>query len=154
MEKKTGKQKLTLCDWCVLVAVISLFASLANPAVSKAVEEKKLIDMVDRLQSVRANIQLYKAQHDGLLPGQRFEGDSVTPDQFMDALTEQDEDRETSYFHQFPDNPYMSEAGQGRSLTCVNDPDATPTGTEGTAWWFNAATGQFHACDSEFHANY
>ncbi|MHC4553597.1 MAG: hypothetical protein ACYSUT_12665, partial [Planctomycetota bacterium] len=86
MEKKTGTFKLTTCDWCVLVVVFAVLISLVNPAVSQAVEEKKLTDMVDRLQAIRANIQLYKAAHDGLLPGQRYSGDAVTSDGFIAEL--------------------------------------------------------------------
>lgn len=153
MEKKTGK-RLTMCDWCVLIAIISLIGSLANPAVSRAVEEKKLTDMVDALQSVRGTLQLYKVEHYGLLPGQRFVGDSVTPEQFIEALTQRQDQESEAYFQQLPENPY-ADPGRSRSVTCVNDPDAQqPTGREGTAWWFNAATGQFCACDSAFHANY
>ena len=154
MEKKTGKKRLTMCDWCVLVAVISLFASLAHPTISQAVDERKLVDMVDRLQRVRAHIQLYKAEHDGLWPGQQYPDDDVTADEFAAAMTEQRRDAESSYLQQIPDNPYRTEPGSNGSITCVHDPDAKPAGNEGTAWWFNSATGEFYACDSQYHANY
>lgn len=150
MEKETGTKRLTVCDWCILVAVISLLASLAQPTFSQAVEEKKLTDLVDRLQSVRAKIQLYKVTHDGLLPGQRFAGDTVTAEQFTDAMAGSGSGREGFALRQIPINPYSESC----SVTCVNDPDAKPAGTEDAAWWFNAATGDFYACDSQFHTNY
>lgn len=150
MEKKTGTFKLTACDWCVLVVVFSVLVSLINPALSQAVEEKKLTDMVDCLQTIRANIQLYKAAHDGLWPGQRYPGDAVTADGFTEALTGTQSQNRTPLMREMLNNPYA----ESHSITCVNDPDAKPAGTEGTAWWFNAATGEFYACDSEFHTNY
>ncbi len=154
MEKKTGNKTLTACDWCVLVGAVLLLASLVNPTISQAVEEKRLTDMVDRLQRVRANIQLYQAAHDGLLPGQRFFGASVTSEQFAAAMAEPAGKDRSPFLRQIPANPYVESSALSRTITCVNDLEAKPTGNEGTAWWFNAATGDFYACDSKFHTNY
>ena len=109
--------------------------------------------MVDRLQMVRSQIRLYKADK-GLFPGQQRIGDlSVTPDEFVAALKEHQMDRDVPYVEQFPDNPYISDSAAS-SVVCVNDPDTKPSGTESAGWWYNAATGDFHACDSQFHTNY
>lgn len=155
MEKSEKKTKLTLCDWCVLIAIIGLVASVSHPALSGAMEEKQLSDMVDRLQMVRSQIRLYRADYDGLYPGQKSGDDlSVTGDEFVAALLKQRADHAEPYMRQFPVNPYLSDPATGDAVTCVNDPAAFPMGTEGTGWWFNAATGEFYACDSEFHTNY
>lgn len=155
MEKNEKKVKLTLCDWCVLMGIITLIASVSHPALSQAMDEKKLSDMVDHLQTVRSQIRLYKAEHNGLFPGQmRIADQSVTCEEFLTALKEQQAGRTESYLGQIPVNPYISEPSAGSTITCVNDPDAHPTGTEGTGWWYNAATGEFYACDSQFHTNY
>ena len=154
MEKKTGTKRLTCCDWVVLVVLLSLAASLVNPALSQAVDEKRLVDLADGLQSMRAGLQLYKAAHGGRLPGQRLPGQAVTPAAFVAALTEQPGPDGQALLRQIPANPYVTDAAAARTVTCVNDPDARPDGTEGTAWWFNAATGEFCACDSAFHTNY
>ncbi len=154
MEKNEKKTKLTLCDWCVLIAIIGLVASVSHPALSGAMEEKKLSDMVDRLQMVRSQIRLYKAEHNGLYPGQEEIGDlSVTGEAFILAL-QREADNGTPYLQQFPDNPYLSSSALSNAVTCVNDSKAIPMGTEETGWWFNVATGEFYACDSEFHTNY
>jgi hypothetical protein len=63
-------------------------------------------------------------------------------------------DGQFHYFQRFPDNPYIQDSDCRNTVTCVNDPNIRPDGTEGTAWWFNAATGDFRACDSEFHTAY
>ncbi|MBL7214466.1 MAG: hypothetical protein ISS71_02175 [Phycisphaerae bacterium] len=154
MEKKEKKRKLTLCDGCILVSIITLIASIAHPPITQAMDEKRLSDMVDRLQRIRSEIRLYKADN-GLFPGQEQIGDlSVTPDEFVAALKEQQTDRNVPYMEQFPANPYVSDTGAGDSVVCVNDPDARPCGTEPAGWWYNVATGEFYACDSAFHTNY
>ena len=154
MEKNEKKRKLTLCDWCVLIGIITLIASVSHPPVTQAMNEQKLSNMVDQLQMIRSQIRLYKAQK-GLYPGQQRIGDlSVTADEFLEALKEQQTDRNVPYVEQFPANPYVSDTAVSDSVVCVNDPDAKPSGSEPTGWWYNASTGEFYACDSAFHTNY
>ena len=153
MEKKETN-KLTLCDACILMLLIGIAASVFTPNLTQAVEEKKLSDMVDRLQVIRSQIMLYRAEHNGLFPGQRFAGDLVTSDAFALAMKQKRSDGSGSYLRKFFDNPYILGAEQRNTITCVNDVNVMPTGFEGTGWWFNAATGDFFACDSKFHTNY
>ena len=88
MGKKEKKSMWTLCDVCVLVGFITLMASVAQPPVTQAIEEKQLTDMADRLHTVRSQIRLYKADT-GLFPGQQYDGDrTVTSTEFIEALTD------------------------------------------------------------------
>jgi type II secretory pathway pseudopilin PulG len=148
------KRKLSLCDWCVLIGIFGVGASLLTPGITQAVEEKKLSDLVDRLHAVRTSILLYQSEHDGLLPGQRFAKDIVTEGRFVEDLRKQRLDGSGTYMRQLPDNPYVLDAARAGRLICVNEPDSKPTGSEGAAWWFNGATGEFYAADSAFHTNY
>jgi type II secretory pathway pseudopilin PulG len=153
MEKKETK-KLTLYDGCILMLIFGVAASVFTPGVTQAVEEMKLSDMVDRLQIIRSQITLYRAYHKGLLPGQRFAGGSVTSEGFIGAMAQDVPDGSGPYLKDIFENPYVADPARRSMITCVNDPDAKPTGAEQTGWWFNAATGEFFACDSEFHTNY
>jgi general secretion pathway protein G len=149
---KTGK--LTLIDGCVLIVLIGAAAFVLTPAVSGAKEEKKLSDMVGRLQIIRSQISLFRAEHNGLLPGQHTAVSAVRPEDFAAAMKQSCLDGTGSYLSAIPQNPYVPDPDAAAAMTCVNDPDAKPTGQEGTGWWFNAATGDFYACDSAFHTNY
>jgi general secretion pathway protein G len=153
MEKNETK-KLTLCDGCVLILVFGIAAVLFSPRLTQAVERDKLSDLVDRLYTIRLQIKLYKLQHDGLLPGQWASGESVTSKDFVTALQEQQYKDSGLSVEGMLENPYIQDTGRCRTITCVNDPEAMPAGNERTAWWFNAATGDFYACDSKFHTNY
>ncbi|MDH4202519.1 MAG: hypothetical protein OEV87_06460 [Phycisphaerae bacterium] len=153
MEKKET-QKLTLCDGCILMLILGVAALVFTPGITQAVEEKKLADMVDRLQIIRSQIMLYRAHHNGLLPGQEFVGDSVTAESFARAMAQDAPDGSGPYLKDISENPYVADPARRSRITCVNDVDAKPTGGEQTGWWFNAATGEFFACDSEFHTNY
>jgi general secretion pathway protein G len=153
MEKNETK-KLTLCDGCILVVLIGIAAAVFTPGVTQAMEEKNLSDMVDRLQIIRSQIMLYKAHHNGLLPGQGVVGDSVTSDAFAFAMKQQRPDGSGPYLRDIFENPYVVDPSRRSTITCVNDINAAPTGSEGAGWWFNAATGDFFACDSKLHTTY
>ena len=153
MEKNETK-RITLCDGCILMLIIGIAASVFTPGITQAVEGKKLSDLVDRLQIVRSQIMLYKAYNDGLLPGQMSVGDAVTSEGFAHAMVQDAPDGSGPYLKQMPENPYVTDPACRSMITCVNDPEAMPTGGEQTGWWFNAATGDFFACDSEFHTKY
>ena len=151
---KNVSKKWTVSDGCVLLVLFGIVALVLTPDVTQAFEEKKLSDLVDRLYQTRAQIMLYKAHHDGLLPGQKFRGDSVTADEFIAALQQAHPGGSDYYLKAIFKNPYVADPAGRDTVTCVNDADAKPTGNEQTAWWFNVATGDFFACDSEFHTNY
>jgi type II secretory pathway pseudopilin PulG len=151
---KKKKKKLTICDWCVLVGVFGMMVSVFTPGLTQAMEEQKLSDMVDNLQIIRSQIMLYKAENHGLLPGQKTVGGRVTAQSFAKAMGSNRKSGQGAYLRSIPVNPYVMNGNAQNSITCVNDPAAKPGGDEGTAWWFNAATGEFHACDSAFHTAY
>ena len=153
MEKNKTK-KFTLCEICILFFIIGIAGSVFTPGITQAVQEKKLSDMVDRLHTIRSCIRQYKVHNDGLLPGQRDVGDPVTAEQFISAMAQQNPDTSEPYLREILDNPYIEDVDRQSEIICVNDANATPTGFEGAGWWFNAATGDFFACDSKFHTNY
>lgn len=156
MEKDETKNKrtLSLCDGCILVGIVVLIASIARPPVSQAFQEKKLVQLADHLAAVRAQIRMYKTET-GVYPGQQHPGDlSITSDEFTVALEQWRVKNEELQLQALGANPYVSDTDAACEVTCVSDPEAYPMGIEGTGWWFNAATGEFAACDSAFHTNY
>ena len=153
MEKKEAK-KLTLYDGCILILIVGIAASVFTPGITQAVEEMKLSDMVQPLQIIRSQIMLYKHHHNGLLPGQKSAGDFVTSESFALAMAQDTPDGSGPYLKDIFENPYVADPARRSMITCVNDAEAKPTGQEQTGWWFNAATGDFFACDSEFHTHY
>jgi type II secretory pathway pseudopilin PulG len=136
------------------VAVLIVISLTVVPRFSQAADRQRLEGLSDTLQLIRCTLDLYRADHDGLYPGQRRAGQSVSPLAFVQDITTPGCSGQTCYFVRFPDNPFIGVSDCRNTVTCVNDPAIRPNGTEGTAWWFNAATGEFRACDSEFHTAY
>lgn len=137
----------------ILLILLSV-AVAVTPRISQAQAEKRVSLLVDRLQRIRSRIAVYQVDHDGAVPGLTDDGQLVSPDDFLIALTNEDGQSLEPYLDQIPANPFVDDEESRRSVTVVNDPAARPTGQEGTGWWFNAATGRFAACDSLYHAAY
>lgn len=126
----------------------------ALPQLSKAAGEGRLATLSDTLHLIRCTIDIYRSQHEGRMPGQRQPGEPVLPAAFVQDLTSPDANGNYPYFKEFPANPFISSDERRTTVTCVQSPSARPDGTEGTAWWFNSATGEFKACDDKFHTAY
>ena len=109
--------------------------------------------MVDGLQRVRCQIELYRIEHDGLLPGQTVPGAEVTCESFVNALTEPGSVRAEPYLREIPANPFVDD-DTADDIVVVNAAGAEPCGGESTGWWFNAANGDFRANDCGFHSGY
>ena len=138
---------------CILLIVLAIIGSVAAPRIGKASSEARLSRLVESLQDIRSNIALYKIQNNNLLPGQTEPGGDISQEAFIAAITGINADGSTAYLKKIPLNPFSSRDKAGM-ITCVNSPLAVPKGNEDTGWWLNAATGQFRACDSAFHAAY
>lgn len=142
-----NKKAFTLVEILIVVVILAVLAAIVIPQFTNASADSNTTTLKGNLQTVRAQIQLYKVQHDDLLPGQAVIGGDVAEQDFKDALTTFDGSY-GPYLQRFPKNLYISDPAASDSVTCVNDPLAAPTGNEGTGWWFNVANVDFRACDS------
>ena len=138
---------------CIVLIVLAIIGGIAAPRLGRASSEARLNRLAESLQDIRSNIALYKIQNDNLLPGQTEPGGDISEEAFIAAITGIDADGSALYLKKMPLNPFIDRDKAGR-ITCVNSPIAVPNGSECIGWWINAATGQFRACDSAFHAAY
>ncbi len=142
-----------MADVVIAVALIALLAACAGPRLSRASAEKRLPAMIDDLQKMRCQIELYRIEHDGLLPGQTMVGEDVTCESFVNALTEPDNVKAEPYLREIPANPFIDD-DTADGITIVNCLDIEPCGGGHTGWWFNVASGEFRANDCGFHSDY
>jgi len=152
-DRKGKRMRYSIMDILMTMGLVALVAATAGPRFSKACSENRLSAMVDGLHAVRSQIERYRVEHDGLLPGQTMPGACIGAEAFIDSMTRKDGAGRGPWLRAVPANPFVT-GEAAADITCVNAVDASPTGAEGTGWWFNAATGQFCACDSRFHSVY
>ena len=66
---KMRKSGFTLVEILIVIVVLGILAAIVVPQFSDASTQAKDSSLVSNLQTVRSQIQLYKIQHSGALPG-------------------------------------------------------------------------------------
>jgi general secretion pathway protein G len=143
----------TLVEILIVVVILGVLAAIVIPQFSQVSAETNLTTLKGNLQTIRSQIQLYKIQHNDLLPGQETFGGNVNEEAFITAMTTND-GTYGPYLKKMPENLYIADLDSKDAITCVNEPGAAPSGNEGTGWWFNVATVDFRASDSPEHIIY
>lgn len=144
--KNTG---FTLVEILIVVIILGILAAIVIPQFTEASNDARRSALVTDLQTVRAQLELYKVQHLEEYP------DSNDMDNFVDQLTSRSAANGTTgtnsttyplgpYLQQFPTNPYIS--GAGSDPNGVVSGTGTPSSAEtGAGWYFNTDTGRFSA---------
>ncbi len=130
----------------IVCLILCIIGAVVAPAFTKAQAEGKISDLTDRLQIMRAQIELYSVQHDGLLPGQYRAGGNLTESSFIEALTQSD-DELGPYLRKIPENPF-----NGLNTVAIGTRDSG--NVTGAGWFLNIVTGEFRADDSKTHSAY
>ncbi len=122
----------------VLFLELCLLALAFWPRVGHICPDSKSSNIMTNVQSVRAQIELYRLQHNGQLPG------NIPGVKIQEQLTEKTNANGTlnpngpfgPYLHRFPENPFT----QTRTVNTAG-PD--------NGWDYNPATGEFTADNAE-----
>ena len=144
--KNTG---FTLVEILIVVIILGILAAIVIPQFTEASNDARRSALVTDLQTVRAQLELYKVQHLESYP------DSNDLAKFVTQLTSRTDATGATgtdpatyplgpYLQQFPTNPYIAGAS--------SDPDGVAAGTgspssseTGKGWFFNTTTGRFSA---------
>ena len=135
----------TLVEILIVIVILGILAAIVIPQFTEASTEAKLSSLCSDLQTMRSQIELYKVQHNGDLPGA---GTALFPD----ALT-QKTDITGALSSAGPYGPYV----QKIPTNAFNDMDTVQVeagnaglGGGNTGWHFDSTTGAFHA-DTDDH---
>jgi len=140
---ETEKRGFTLMEIFIVVIILCITSAVVVPQFSRASQQARLSELLSDLQKVRSQLELYKIQHDDLLPGQSEQGGVVDAEQFVAGLTGQGADGFGPYLKRIPRNVFNGLD----TIQFVNEHDARPCCQANTGWWLNAATGEFRAND-------
>ena len=119
----------------------------------------KEVSLIGDLQAVRSQIDLYRIQHNDLLPGENCLGEAITESSFVAAMTGRTDENGYCdsagefgpYLRKIPVNRYVS-GDKGNSITVLRDGDEGVVETGDAGWAFDEFTGGFYAWDSADHA--
>ena len=80
--RKTG---FTLIELLIVIVVLGILAAIVVPQFTDASTDAKTSSLVSNLQTVRSQIQMYKIQHSGALPGDGTASVSDAMTKYTDA---------------------------------------------------------------------
>ena len=142
-----AKSGFTLVEVLIVLVILGVLAAIVIPQFTEAGTHAKESSLRSDLQMMRSQIELYKIQHNGILPGQGTEGAAFV--QCMAGMTDVDGAVASAagsgvygpYMRTIPTNPFNDKV----TITAA----ATDPGTAGDAgWFFNTTTGEFRPDDT------
>ena len=143
--RKTG---FTLIELLIVIVVLGILAAIVVPQFTDASTDAKTSSLVSNLQTVRSQIQMYKIQHTGALPGDGTASVSDALTKYTDAdgaltlVQAPGTGVYGPYLQAIPKNPFNDLATIGEDGT---------VGDSATGWELNTTTGAFQADDSAAH---
>ena len=132
-----GRARLSYTEVVVIVVVLGAFAIGVVPRFTEASAEFRTCDLIDGLEQMRAQLDLYSVQHGGCL------GDFDSFISFQTAMTTKI-GQYGRYVKSIPVNPF-------NNLNTVRF-DGKPAGAGIAGWRLDTAGGLFQADDCDAHA--
>jgi type II secretory pathway pseudopilin PulG len=120
----------------IIAVVLSVVMLRVVPRFTVAGSESRICELIDGLEQMRAQLDLYRAQHNGCFPDSSFEV-------FESAMTTK-VGRYGPYISSIPVNPF-------NNLNTVRF-DEEPAGAGIAGWRLDTENGLFQADDSAAHA--
>ena len=129
--------RLSYTEFIIIAVVLGVVAVRVVPRFTEASPESRVGELIDGVQKMRIQLDLYRAQHNGSLP----DVDSFAV--FQTAMTTK-VGRYGPYLRNIPANPF-------NNLNTVRF-DGEPAGAGMAGWRLDTETGLFQADDSVAHA--
>ena len=143
------KSGFTLVEILIVIVVLGILAAIVVPQFSDASTDAKTSSLVSNLQTVRAQIQMYKIQHNGDLPGAGTASVSDAMTKYTDidgALAATQAPAAGVY------GPYLQSIPKNSFNDKTTIDESGTVGDNNAGWELNTTTGAFQADDNAAHA--
>ncbi len=141
-----NRKAFTLVEILIVVIILGILAAIVIPQFTEASNDARASALASDLQSVRAQIELYKMQHLGSLPGATIITQLTTPTSNLGATVAVGTAGALGpYLQKFPTNPFTST----NTVQIVTTLAGAPAGDGSTGWFFNTVTGAIGPNDAD-----
>ena len=138
----------TLVELLIVVIILGILAAIVIPQFGAASDDARLSTLTSDLQTIRCQLQLYRAEHNAYPNGTTSDAwkAQLTGKTAMDGSAGIDYG---PYLQTFPTNPFNDSAAVYLDVDGTGSPGAQSADSCG--WYFHPATGKFAANDSVAH---
>ncbi len=150
---KTKNSAFTLVEILIVVIILGILAAIVIPQFTEASNDARRSSLLSDLQTLRSQIELFKIQHNDMLPGYVRADDgtlgSWSADTLETQLTTQTDVNGNAgtqfgpYLQKFPTNQFVS--ADGDQVGEVGSPSAA-----GPGWAFDPNTGRISPNDPTY----
>ena len=141
-EERKQRHGFTLIEVLIVVVILGILAATVLPQFTSASDDAKESAVIQNLQLLRSQVQMYKFQHEGRLPTAVTLEEKLTRRTDIDGTTNDASGKFGPYITgQLPPNPFNGE----RTITGVTGagPVDRASNVAGTAGWvYNEDTGE------------
>jgi general secretion pathway protein G len=138
------RKGFTLVEILIVVIILGILAAIVIPQFTQASTEARISNLKTNLQTVRAQLLLYKTQHLDRLPGATFSDQMTLFSDISGGTATAGDSTHTfgPYLQSVPINP-LSNINTVRVVTGASTAFSAPSADAG--WWYNSTTGDFRA---------
>jgi prepilin-type N-terminal cleavage/methylation domain-containing protein len=149
--KHKRRHGFTLVEVLIVVVILGILAATVLPQFTASTADAKEASLAANLATMRAQIQLYKFQHNGAFPA----AGSTDPQKFIDQMTKTTDINGAvvpagpgtfgPYLPSIPNNPVDTTSGTPGAVNVTASATDPTTPTGGGGWLYNPTTGTIKA---------
>ncbi len=132
---KTKRSAFTLVEVLIVVVIMAILAAAIIPQFSDSTQDAKLSTAEFNWHTLMSQIELYKSQHDGLVPAKL---ENLTKKTDVDGTVNESTGKYGPYISELPANPWTGQNG----VTEAADQTAPIANSANDGWHYNFSTGE------------
>lgn len=142
--KTTRRSAFTLVEVLIVVVIMAILAAAIIPQFSDSSNDAKLGTAEFNCHTIKSQLEMYKSQHDGSLPGSLLDLTKKT-DVYGNVGTTPGTHIYGPYISELPKNPWND-----KNTVVESDSQTAPSGFSTTdGWYFNTAEGNLWQAGKE-----